>query len=74
MQCNGKNYFFFIVVFSNIISTGAKAKPLLQLKAKSGSAFVVLAGKEQKSNGGDCWFNASYRYAFRICYIGFLYK
>jgi len=51
-----------LAVVSNIISTGAKAKPLLQLKAKSGSAFIVLAGKEQKSNGGDCWFNASYSF------------
>lgn len=50
--------------FSDIISTGpgAEAKPLLQLRAKSGSAFIVLAGKEEKSHGAKCWFNITYRY------------
>lgn len=51
--------------FSNIISTGAKAKakPVLQLRAKSGSAFIVLAGNEEKSQAGKCGFNITYRYS-----------
>lgn len=53
-----------VINFSDILTAGtrAKAEPLLQLRANSGSAFIVLTGQEEKSNGGECWFNITYRY------------
>ena len=51
--------------FSDIVSTATRANselPLLQLRAKSGLAFIVLAGKEERSHSGDCWLNITYRY------------
>ncbi len=55
---------YFIVNFSDILTAGTrtKAEPLLQLRANSGSAFIVLTGKEEESKGKDCWFNITYRY------------
>ncbi|KAJ7392447.1 hypothetical protein OS493_012111 [Desmophyllum pertusum] len=53
-----------LAVVGDIITAGTrtKAKPLLQLRANSGSAFIVLTGKEEKSNSGDCWFNITYSF------------
>ena len=53
-----------VINFSGILAVGtrAKAEPLLRLRANSGTAFIVLTGQEEKSNGGDCWFNITYRY------------
>lgn len=58
-----------VINFSGILTAGtrAKAEPLLQLRANSGSAFIVLTGQEEKSNGVECWFNISYRYVVNKC-------
>lgn len=53
-----------LAIVSDILTAGtrAKAEPLLRLRANSGSAFIVLTGQEEKSNGGDCWFNITYSF------------
>ena len=54
--------------FSDIISSGAQAeaRPVLQLRAKSGSAFIVLAGNKEKSQAEKCGFNITYRYTVHV--------
>ncbi|XP_078359033.1 attractin-like protein 1 isoform X2 [Oculina patagonica] len=53
-----------LAIVSDILTAGTrtKAEPLLQLRANSGSAFIVLTGKEEESKGKDCWFNITYSF------------
>ena len=65
-----------ILYFSDIISTGTRTqeKPLLQLRAKSGSAFIVLTGKAEKFHDGNCWFSVTYRYGIHVGVLDLLNK
>ena len=58
-----------VINCSDILTAGTreKAGPLLQLRANSGSAFIVLTRQEEKSNGGECFFNITYRYVINKC-------